>query len=236
MTGRSRLSRSRWPSETTSAWRPTSRGRRAGCSARTASWPNTRRCATSQTSNRRIPTRARTTFTRRFWVRRLRVSPPLIRNPGSSRPVRTAMILPLLLALQAQVLVYIQDLSPQEHRSAAFALSAPQEIRITAIGAEPWPDQYRTRDERDWQDDEQTTWPAAAWILDAQTRAVVWDLRSAATERSSNGLRRFSGTGKLPAGVYEGHFAVYSASRFSFGHMSGQNFKLRELVRLRRPG
>jgi len=144
------------------------------------------------------------------------------------------MILPLLLALQAQVLVNIQDLSPQEHRSAAFALSAPQEIRITAIGAEPWPEQYRTRDERDWQDDEQTTWPAAAWILDAQTRAVVWDLRSAETERASNGLRRFSGTVKLPAGIYEVHFAFYAASGFSFGNMSGKSFNLRELVRLGR--
>src|SRR2546421_11441485 len=119
------------------------------------------------------------------------------------------MILPLLLALQAQVLVNIQDLSPQEHRSAAFALSAPQEIRITAIGAEPWPEQYRTRDERDWQDDEQTTWPAAAWILDAQTRAVVWDLRSAETERASNGLRRFSGTVKRPASPHPGPLPVY---------------------------
>src|SRR2546421_5523867 len=129
------------------------------------------------------------------------------------------MILPLLLALQAQVLVNIQDLSPQEHRSAAFALSAPQEIRITAIGAEPWPEQYRTRDERDWQDDEQTTWPAAAWILDAQTRAVVWDLRSAETERSSNGLRRVSRPGQLAAGVFEGDFAVFAASGFSFADM-----------------
>src|SRR2546423_15172135 len=134
------------------------------------------------------------------------------------------MILPLLLALQAQVLVNIQDLSPQEHRSAAFALSAPQEIRITAIGAEPWPDQYRTRDERDWQDDEQTTWPAAAWILDAQTRAVVWDLRSAETERSSNGLRRAPGPDEMPGGGLRGQSPVLAPPRLS----------LRQLRRARR--
>lgn len=144
------------------------------------------------------------------------------------------MILPLLLALQTQVLVNIQDVSPQEHRSGAFALSAPQEVRITAVGAEPWPDHYRTRDEGDWQNDEQTTWPAAAWILNAQTRAVVWDLRSAETERASTGLRRFSGTVPLPAGVYEVHFAFYASSGFSFGNMSGKSFNLRELVRLGR--
>src|SRR5216117_287238 len=135
------------------------------------------------------------------------------------------MHLAILLALvqapppqtpQAPALVDIHDLTPQEYRVSAFILSAPQELKLSAVGAEPWPDRLRNRDERRWQDDEQTTWPAAAWILDARTRAVVWDLRSAETRRESNGLRHFDGTIRLPAGVYEAHYASYAAASLSF--------------------
>src|SRR4051812_12888866 len=126
-----------------------------------------------------------------------------------------AMILALLLAVQAQSIVDIRDLSPQEYRSTAFVLNAPQELQITAVGAEPWPERYSNRDD-DWQNDEQTTWPAAGWILDAKTRAVVWDLRAVETQRTANGLRHFSGKLRLPAGVYEAHFAFYPSANINF--------------------
>jgi len=138
----------------------------------------------------------------------------------------------MTLALLLQVLVNIQDLTPQEHRVAAFVLTAPQELKIAAVGAEPWPDRLRSRDDEHWQDDEQTTWPAAAWILDARTRAVVWDLRAVETRRESNGLRRFSGTVRLPAGTYEAHYASYPASSVSFN--GDMNLNLEDLVRLGR--
>ena len=138
----------------------------------------------------------------------------------------------MTLALLLQVLVNIQDLTPQEHRVAAFVLTAPQELKIAAVGAEPWPDRLRSRDDKHWQDDEQTTWPAAAWILDARTRAVVWDLRAAETERSPNGLRRFTGTVRLPAGTYETHYASYPATSLSFN--GDINLSLEDIVRLGR--
>ena len=146
----------------------------------------------------------------------------------------TAMTLALLLAVLTQnpALVDIRDLSPQEHRVAGFVLSAPQELTITAVGAEPWPDRWRSREADNWQDDELTTWPAAAWILDAKTRAVVWDLRAADTRRESNGLRRFSGTVRLPAGTYEAHYASYAESSVNFA--VGENSSLGDLVRLAR--
>ena len=143
------------------------------------------------------------------------------------------MILPLLFAVQAQVLVNIHDLSPQELRSAGFVLRSPQAVQITAVGAEPWPDVYRVRSEQDWQDDEQTTWPAAGWILNAATREVVWDLRAADTKRSMDGLRRFSGTVSLPAGIYEVHFAFYPMSDFPRNVLPAE-FSLRQLLRLGR--
>src|SRR6266581_418544 len=147
------------------------------------------------------------------------------------------LMLVLLLA-QAQgaapVLVDIRDLTPREYRASAFVLTAPQDVQITAVGAEPWPDRLRQRDDELWQDDDQTTWPAAAWILDAKTRAVAWDLRSADTRRESNGLRRFSGSVRLAAGTYEAHYASYPASSISFrgGDFSNFNLTVGELIRL----
>lgn len=117
--------------------------------------------------------------------------------------------------------VDIRDLTPREHVVAGFVLTAPQELRITAVGAEPRPDR---RDDREgwWNNsDERNTWPAAAWILDARTRQVVWDLRTADTERSRDGLRRFAGTVRLPAGLYEAHFASYVADWISTGENVG---------------
>src|SRR6266550_1897891 len=136
----------------------------------------------------------------------------------------TAMGLPLLLFLAQTQLVDIQDLTPREHRVSVFVL--------TAVGAEPWPDRLRTRDDAHWQDDEQTTWPAAAWILDARTRAVVWDIRSVDTHRESNGLRRFSGTVHLPAGTYEAHYASYAASTISFN--GDLNLNIKDIIRMGR--
>ena len=144
----------------------------------------------------------------------------------------TAMGLPLLLVLAQTQLVDIQDLTPREHRVSVFVLAAPQDVQVTAVGAEPWPDQLRARDDAHWQDDEQTTWPAAAWILDARTRAVVWDIRAVDTRRESNGLRRFSGTVHLPAGTYEAHYASYAASNISFN--GDLNLNLKDIIRMGR--
>ena len=142
------------------------------------------------------------------------------------------MHLALLLVLAQTPLVDIQNLTPREHRVSVFVLTVPQDLTLSAVGAEPWPDRLRTRDDEHWQDDEQTTWPAAAWILDARTRAVVWDLRAVDTRRESNGLRRFSGTVRLPAGTYEAHYASYPASSVLWN--GDINISLKEIIRLGR--
>lgn len=142
------------------------------------------------------------------------------------------MTLALLLVLaQSQTIVDIRDLTPREHRMSAFVLTAPQELTISAVGAEPWPDRLRSRDDQHWEDDEQTTWPAAAWILDARTRDVVWDLRAVDTRRESNGLRRFSASVRLPAGTYEAHYASFPAALVFNGDI---NLNIEEIVRLGR--
>jgi hypothetical protein len=125
----------------------------------------------------------------------------------------------------------IHDLTPREHRTAAFVLASPQALQVEATGAEP----RRDRHQADWlrEDDERDTWPAAAWILDVRTRAVVWDLRTSQTERIRQGLRKFSGVVRLPAGVYEAHVASYVATSESY---SGSFDDLISLRRDRRNG
>lgn len=122
---------------------------------------------------------------------------------------------PSLLA-QSRTLVDIHELMPQELRSAAFVLSTPQAVQIEAIGAEP----RRDRHDRSWwssdNNEERNTWPAAAWILNAVTREVVWDLREARTERSDEGLRTFSGSVSLPAGVYLAYYGSFVATSVSY--------------------
>src|SRR2546425_12531479 len=142
------------------------------------------------------------------------------------------MHLALLLVLAQTQLVDIQNLTPREHRVSVFVLTAPQDLKLSAVGAEPWPDRLRSRDDEHWQEDEQTTWPAAAWILDARTRSVGWDLRTVDTRRESNGLRRVSGTVHLPAGTYEAHYASYPASSVSWN--GDINISLKEIIQLGR--
>lgn len=146
------------------------------------------------------------------------------------------MTLALLLVLtqaaqapQVATIVDIHNLTPRDHQVVTFVLAAPQELKVRAVAAEPAPERKPNRDDN-WQDDALTTWPAAAWILDARTRAVVWDIRAVDTQRESNGLRHFDGTVRLPAGTYEAHYASYPAAYASF---DGE-FNLRRLRQLGR--
>lgn len=111
---------------------------------------------------------------------------------------------------QGQALVDIADLSPHETVTAGFALDANQDVRVRAVGADGRRRGgfgNRDRDERD------PYWTGNAWILDAQSREVVWELRDSDAERERGGTRRFEGTVRLPAGDYVAHYASYSGTR-----------------------
>lgn len=101
-------------------------------------------------------------------------------------------------------LVAIRDLTPREHRSQAFVLAAPAVIRVEAVGAVA-------------RGGLTSPWAATAWILDARTRQVVWDLRTARAAAEPTGMRRFSGEVALAAGTYELHYASYPATSVSTG-------------------
>src|SRR5204863_22201 len=105
---------------------------------------------------------------------------------------------------QGSPLVEIRELSPHELRVDGFVLSEPQEVTIAAVGADG-----RFRDSGKWgkwgksddQDDDNDThgvngeldyWRGNAWILDARTRQVVWELAESRTERDHDGFRTYS--------------------------------------------
>jgi len=132
--------------------------------------------------------------------------------------VMIAMALAFPVAARGQsVLVDIHDLTPREHRYEGFVLSAAGAVRIEAVGAEPAREWRGRRSNKNWfegPEDERDVWPAACWILNARTREVVWDLRTARTNRSDDGLHHFDGSVNLPAGVYEVHYASFVATNF----------------------
>lgn len=119
-----------------------------------------------------------------------------------------ALWLAMPAAAQETTLVLMDDFSPQELRTHGFRLERTTDIHIEAVGA------MRSGRNRIFGSDEGGSWRGNAWILDADTRTPVWELRGA-DHRSAgdNGLRRYEGALRLPAGAYEVYYAAYSANR-----------------------
>lgn len=122
------------------------------------------------------------------------------------------------LQAQSTALVDIRELYPEDYRSQAFVLESPQTVRIEAVAGEPRPDRHKNWGDfgdDDWREEQRTVWPAAAWIIDARTREVVWDVRTAETTRDNGGVRRFGGTVRLPAGTYLAQYGSFVATSTS---------------------
>ncbi|HEX3928403.1 MAG TPA: hypothetical protein VHW65_10430 [Gemmatimonadales bacterium] len=112
----------------------------------------------------------------------------------------------------------MRDLSPREHRVRDFVLDAPGPVLIDATGGGP---RSETSGLFGVSFDSDSTWPAAAWILNARTRAVVWDLRKVHTESARHSLRHFAGSVVLPAGLYELHYGSFVGSSESTTRKNG---------------
>lgn len=114
---------------------------------------------------------------------------------------------------QSGSLVMIDALQPGELRSGAFSLDRATTLGIDAVGAEHansegFFDRMFGRD-RDVRRDGELPWQGNAWILDARTRRVVWELRRARTEHDRGDVYTFDGRVRLPAGDYEAYYASY---------------------------
>lgn len=96
---------------------------------------------------------------------------------------------------QETVLVEISKLSPRTLQVHAFALDRSQEVQIQATGLNT---------------SRRHPFTANAWILNAQTREVVWEIKEANTKRRDRILRDFEGAITLPAGTYEVYYSSFS--------------------------
>ncbi len=97
--------------------------------------------------------------------------------------------------LKAQdVLVTIDDIIPEEVHLAGFSLSSDQEIEIEALGTHQRSRRWST---------------SSAWILDADTREIVWELTDANSSWVDRGLREYKDRVSLNRGRYEVYFSYF---------------------------
>jgi len=108
---------------------------------------------------------------------------------------------------QEDILTEISDVYPGRVESSAFRLYEDQEVGIEAVGL-----YYRSRYE----------FRTYAWILDAKTREIVWEMDES---RSRRGMRRnweLTDRIMLPKGSYEVYYSTYPYSDWdvdSFGDL-----------------
>src|SRR5574341_1492850 len=117
--------------------------------------------------------------------------------------IATIIILGLFIvasqsSAQDDILAEIRDIPLESVRSAGFTLEGDQQVRIEAVGF------GETRQEL----------AAAAWILNAQTREVVWEMLDSESKPGSRRLREVNDEVKLPAGNYEVYYAFFPYQNF----------------------
>lgn len=112
-----------------------------------------------------------------------------------------ALSLPSARAVHAQevVLTKLDHLRVEELAVGGFELSSRQRLTINAVG-------FRNRSER------YDAMLSSAWILDANTREVVWVLDDGDSDRKSRHLREYHDELELNAGRYEVYYSTFPAS------------------------
>lgn len=104
---------------------------------------------------------------------------------------------------QDKLLTKLNHLKTQEVAVGGFELSSKQKVSIKAVG-------FRDRSER------YDALLSSAWILNADTREVVWSLEDANSERRSRDLRDYTDDPELDAGRYEVYYATFPFSGWNW--------------------
>ncbi len=116
-----------------------------------------------------------------------------------SKQLATTLFAALILVghsyAQENVLVEIAKLSPRTLKVEGFTLDRGQDLQLKATGLNT---------------SRRHPFTANAWILNAQTREVVWEMKEANTKRRDRYLRDFEGPLSLPAGTYEVYYSSFS--------------------------
>jgi hypothetical protein len=134
----------------------------------------------------------------------------LHRRLWAAAPVAAVMI--AIVALWGRegtgdVLVDIREVSAFEVASAGFTLTSEQALAVEAVGAGEARQSHGCDQDCGGAED-LVEWKGNAWIVDAATRELVWDLLRSASKRRANGLLRYDGTLNLPAGTYIVHYGA----------------------------
>lgn len=115
-------------------------------------------------------------------------------------------------ALAQTTVVDFRNIKPREVKSAIFTVANAHDVRVDAIGAESAEDSGTFS----WltgmwkgADAPRAPWMGNAWILDTQSRQVVWELSAASTSRGSRNTRVFSGPVRLAPGTYEAFYSSF---------------------------
>jgi hypothetical protein len=153
-----------------------------------------------------------------------------------SRPLATALCAVAISAFafttasaQQGVLVNMNRFTPHQTRVDVFSITTPQNVQIDATGAD---ERFPRRGKLGFLDkafssfqstSENEPWRGNAWIIDAKTRQVVWELRNAHTGRGSDGVRNFKGQVALKPGTYEAYYASYSAFNTTANYDSNEH-------------
>ena len=95
---------------------------------------------------------------------------------------------------QESVLAEIRDVPFETLRGAGFILDQDQQVKIEAVGL----DEVKRR-----------LPPTAAWIINAQTRAVVWEMTEEKSSYTGRRLNTVNESVTLPRGNYEVYYAFY---------------------------
>jgi hypothetical protein len=114
--------------------------------------------------------------------------------------------------------IVIDDLTEETFEIAGFTLNSSKTINIHAIGAGGEKEIKRTRN---YHVDPFNMF-AYAWILDAQTREMVWRMTVNNTEGDwwNKNKREFSGAVDLPKGEYEVYFSTFKPNYIQHGALT----------------
>lgn len=124
-----------------------------------------------------------------------------------------------MAAAEQRVLVEIRDLEPGDIDVLGFELGREQEVRIEARGLR-------------WRKSEHKSYEvAAAWILDAESREVVWDMAESRPASRRREFQEYDEKARLGAGSYEVYYAAYPSYRAG-GHHDWWQSAARSVARM----
>ncbi len=131
----------------------------------------------------------------------------------SYSPILASVLLSTALAFSAilahageRLIIQLKDFSRTETKSGGFVLSNDTQLHLSGLGAGG--DSKKSFSRSDMF--------AYGWIIDATTRAVVWEMTRSNTSKEGK-ERKFDGEVTLPKGSYEAYYCAYA-------YMGGSSF------------